>query len=67
MFCCNPPVDQKLVLLKLTFLKETTFMLNQQQNLKSGKKKDKEKEFERKKKTENQKNRKDWWKTNFKI
>ena len=36
-------------------------------NLKSGKNKDKEREFEWKKKTEIPQNWNDWWKTNFKI
>ena len=40
-------------------LKPKTFMLNKKHNLKSGKNKDKEKEFEGKNKTGNHKKRKD--------
>ena len=51
--CCNPPLDPKLVFLTCFF--ERDIDVEQKQNVKSGKIKDKEKEFERKKKTGNQK------------
>ena len=66
-FCCNPPVDQKLVFLKLPLLKETTFTLNQSLTLNRETNKDKEKGFERKRRQKTKKDRKDWWKTNFKV
>ena len=55
--CCNPPFDPKLVFLNLGFLKPKTMMLNNKQNSKSGRKKDKKKRFQRENKTGNPKKR----------
>ena len=48
--CYNPPLDQKLVLFELAFLKRKTLMLNKKPNLKAGKNKDKKRGSERRKK-----------------
>ena len=61
-FCCNPLFTKHFCFFfKLGFLKPKTLMLNKKHNLKSGKSKDKKKEFERKNKTWNPKKRKYWW------
>ena len=66
MFCCNPPLDPRCVILTCLFWNWKTFIhVEQETQLKSGKSTDKKKGFQREKKTGNSQTEKGLTKISF--